>query len=111
MSLGSAGNVSAGGADATGTVNVTKQRNVLFIRFSLVRIILENSGHCYRRGKAFLVLTYILTQALSQKFAIGGRGLFWGSGGRAPSRRRLGVWGQSLQPPQAPGSGGGALNA
>ena len=25
----------------------------------------------------------------------------WGSGGEAPSRRRLGVWGQSPQPPEA----------
>ena len=29
----------------------------------------------------------------------------WGSGGEAPSRRKLGVWGQSPQPPEARGSG------
>ena len=48
-------------------------------------------------------------QARSQKFAMGG--LFGGSGGGAPSRRRLGVWGQSPQPPEARGSGGGAPSA
>ena len=32
----------------------------------------------------------------------------WGSGGGAPSCRRLGVWGQSPQPPEARGCGGGA---
>ena len=47
-----------------------------------------------------------LGQARSQGFAMGG--LFGGSGGEAPSRRRLGVWGQSPQPPEARGSGGGA---
>ena len=35
----------------------------------------------------------------------------WGSGGEAPSRRRLGVWGQSPQPPEARGSGGEAPSA
>ena len=35
----------------------------------------------------------------------------WGSGGEAPSCRRLGVWGQSPQPPEARGSGGGAPSA
>ena len=62
-------------------------------------------------------------QARSQKFAIGG-GCFgglgaeppaaggqWESGGEAPSRRRQGVWGQSPQPPEARGSGGGAPSA
>ena len=29
----------------------------------------------------------------------------WGSGGEAPSRRRLGVWGQSPQLPEARGMG------
>ena len=51
-------------------------------------------------------------------------GLFWGSGGGAPSRRmpmgvwrrssqrrRLGVRGQSPQPPEARGPGGGAPSA
>ena len=38
-------------------------------------------------------------------------GLFWGSGGKAPSRRRLGLWGQSPQPPEAQESGGGAPSA
>ena len=43
-------------------------------------------------------------QARSQKFAMGG--LFWGSGGGAPSRRRpMGVWGRSPQPPEAGGLG------
>ena len=43
-------------------------------------------------------------QARSQKFAMGG--LFWGSGGRAPSGRRpMGVWGRSPQPPEAGGLG------
>ena len=33
-------------------------------------------------------------------------GLFWGSGGGAPSRRRpMGVWGRSPQPPEAGGLG------
>ena len=46
----------------------------------------------------------ILVQARSQKFAMGG--LFWGSGGGAPSRRRpMGVWGRSPQPPEAGGLG------
>ena len=35
----------------------------------------------------------------------------WGSGGEALNRRRLGVWGQSPQPPEARGSGGGAPSA
>ena len=35
----------------------------------------------------------------------------WGSGGEAPSCRRLGVWGQSPQPPEARGSGGRAPSA
>ena len=35
----------------------------------------------------------------------------WGSAGEAPSCRRLGVWGQSPQPPEARGSGGGAPSA
>ena len=35
----------------------------------------------------------------------------WGSGGEAPSCRRLGVWGQNPQPPEARGSGGGAPSA
>ena len=35
----------------------------------------------------------------------------WGSGGKVPSCRRLGVWGQSPQPPEARGSGGGAPSA
>ena len=48
-------------------------------------------------------------QARSQKFAIGG--LFGGSRGEAPSCRRLGVWGQSSQPPEARGSGGRAPSA
>ena len=63
------------------------------------------------------------TQARSQKFAMGGAvfggvgaeppaaGGQWGSGGKAPSRRRLGVWGQSPQPPEVRGSGGGAPSA
>ena len=54
-------------------------------------------------------------QARSQKFAMGGAvfgGLGadppaaegqWGSGGEAPSRRRLGGWGQSPQPPETNG--------
>ena len=43
-------------------------------------------------------------QARSQRFAMGG--LFRGSGGGAPSRRRpMGVWGQSAQPPEAGGLG------
>ena len=47
-------------------------------------------------------------QARSQKFAMG-EGLFWGPGGGAPWRRRLsGVWGQSPQPSEARGPGGGA---
>ena len=35
----------------------------------------------------------------------------WGSGGEAPSCRRMGVWGQSPQPAEARGSGGGAPSA
>ena len=35
----------------------------------------------------------------------------WRSGSKAPSRRRLVIWGQRLQPPMARGSGGGAPNA
>ena len=35
----------------------------------------------------------------------------WGSWGKAPSRRRLGVRGQSPQPPEARGPGGGAPSA
>ena len=61
-------------------------------------------------------------QARSQKFAMGGclgglgaeppaAGGQWGSGGEAPSCRRLGVWGQSPQPPEARGCGGGAPSA
>ena len=43
-------------------------------------------------------------QARSQKFAMGG--LFGGSGGGAPSRRRpMGVWGRSPQLPEAGGLG------
>ena len=38
-------------------------------------------------------------------------GAFWGVWGGAPSRQRPGVWGQSPQPPEARGSGGGAPNA
>ena len=50
-----------------------------------------------------------LVQAHSQKFAMGG--LFGGSGGGAPSCRRLGVWGKKPQPPEARGCGGGAPSA
>ena len=62
-------------------------------------------------------------QARSQKFAMGGgclgglgaeppaAGGQWGSGGEAPSCRRLGVWGKSPQPPEARGSGGGDPSA
>ena len=35
----------------------------------------------------------------------------WGSGGEGPSGRKLGVWGQSPQPPEARGSGGRAPSA
>ena len=58
-------------------------------------------------------------QARSQKFAMGGclgglgaeppaAGGQWESRGEVPSRRRLEVWEQSPQPPEARGSGGGA---
>ena len=60
-------------------------------------------------------------QVRSQKFVIGGGGCLgglgaeppaaggqWGSGGEAPSCRRLGDWGQSPQSPEARGSGGSA---
>ena len=40
-----------------------------------------------------------------------GGGLFWGSGSEIPRRRRLGVWKQSPQPPEARGFGGGAPSA
>ena len=61
-------------------------------------------------------------QARSQKFAMGGllwglgaeppaAGGQWGCEGEAPSGRRLGVWRQSPQPPEARGSGGGAPSA
>ena len=52
---------------------------------------------------------YWFRQARSQKFAMGG--LFGGSVGEAPSCRRLGVWEQSPQPPEARGCGGGAPSA
>ena len=61
-------------------------------------------------------------QARSQKFAMGGclgglgaelpaAGGQLGYGDEAPSRRRLGVWGQSPQPQEARGSGVGASSA
>ena len=72
-------------------------------------------------GFVFLCVS-LSVQARSQKLAMGG--LFWGSeggapaaggqwgfGGEGPSRRRLGVWGKSPQPPEARGSGGGAHSA
>ena len=56
------------------------------------------------RSRTALPRTDPLEQARSQKFAMGG--LFWGSGGGAPSRRRpMGVWGRSPQPPEAGGLG------
>ena len=52
---------------------------------------------------------HLQNQALARNSQWGG--LFWGSGGFAPSRRRLGVWGLCPQPPEARGSGGGAPSA
>ena len=51
-------------------------------------------------------LTLILSRRVARNSQWGG--LFGGSGGGAPSCQRLGVWGQSPQPPEARGSGGGA---
>ena len=42
----------------------------------------------------FNILQSACTQARSQKFAMGG--IIWGSGGKAPSRRRLGGLGAEL---------------
>ena len=42
---------------------------------------------------------------------IGNGGAILGSGDKASSRQRLGVWGQSPHPPEARGSGGGAPSA
>ena len=58
----------------------------------------------------------ICEQARSQKFAVGGcfgglgaeppsAGDHWRSGSEAPSRWRLVIWGQNLQPPEARGLG------
>ena len=44
-------------------------------------------------------------------WAVWGAGSQWGSVGEAPSRRRLEVWGQSPQPPEARGFGGEAPSA
>ena len=66
---------------------------------------LPNIGEDQKKSYDFSSGSLAGTQARSQKFAMGG-GLFWGSGGRARSRRRpMGVRGRSPQLPKTWGLG------
>ena len=72
-------------------------------------IFLPNIGEDQKKSYDFSSGSLAGTQARSQKFAMGG--LFWGSGGGAPSRRR--PMGLGAKPPAAGGLGygGGASSA
>ena len=73
-----------------------------FLGSSQVATLNDVENHCDNFIRSFAENT--ITQARSQKFAMGGA--VWGSGGGAPSRRRpMGVWGRSPQPPEAGGLG------
>ena len=68
------------------------------------KIFLPNIGEDQKKSYDFSSGSLAGTQARSQKFAMGG--LFWGSGGGAPSRwRPMGVRGRSSQLPEAWGLG------
>ena len=68
------------------------------------KIFLPNIGEDQKKSYDFSSGSLAGTQARSQKLAMGG--LFWGSGGGAPSRRRpMGVRGRSPQLPEAWGLG------
>ena len=76
----------------------------------LRNIFLPNISEDQKKSYDFSSGPLAGTQARSQKFAM--VGLFWGSGGGAPSLRRpMGVRGRSHQLLEAWGSGGGTFFA